>query len=149
MIPHQFADYVKFIRGTPSAYEALRIKDPNTLYYIFERESDTGVLYLGERIISQGGASSLRQLSDVLLTQNINPNSLLVYENDKWVNKTANEVISLIISPFIGATDLNPGAAGLVPQPFAGDNYKFLKGNGNWETIDTISNAEIQRILDS
>ena len=36
---------------------------------------------------------------------------------------------------FIGATADNPGRQGLVPQPLAGQNTLFLKGNGLWEKV--------------
>lgn len=36
---------------------------------------------------------------------------------------------------FVGATSAAPGSKGLVPQPAAGDNTKYLKGDGSWATI--------------
>lgn len=36
---------------------------------------------------------------------------------------------------FTGATAYNPGRQGLVPQPLAGQNTLFLKGNGIWEKV--------------
>lgn len=36
---------------------------------------------------------------------------------------------------FTGATSLTDGAAGLVPKPLAGDETKFLSGNGQWTTV--------------
>ena len=33
---------------------------------------------------------------------------------------------------FVGATSVAPGSKGLVPQPQAGDDTKFLKGDGTW-----------------
>lgn len=36
---------------------------------------------------------------------------------------------------FVGATSAAPGSKGLVPQPQAGDNTKYLKGDGTWDTI--------------
>ena len=36
---------------------------------------------------------------------------------------------------FIGATADNPGRQGLVPQPLAGQNTLFLKGNGIWDKV--------------
>jgi len=34
----------------------------------------------------------------------------------------------------VGATGVAAGAAGLVPQPQAGDDNKFLRGDGSWQT---------------
>ena len=41
------------------------------------------------------------------------------------------------VSPdvFTGATADNPGRQGLVPQPLAGQNTLFLKGNGLWDKV--------------
>lgn len=36
---------------------------------------------------------------------------------------------------FVGATSAAPGSKGLVPQPQAGDNTKFLSGDGTWKTV--------------
>lgn len=33
---------------------------------------------------------------------------------------------------FVGATSAAPGSKGLVPQPQAGDDTKYLKGDGSW-----------------
>lgn len=40
---------------------------------------------------------------------------------------------------FTGATSSTAGAAGLVPAPTAGDNMKYLSGDGTWKTINTSS----------
>ena len=40
---------------------------------------------------------------------------------------------------FVGATSAAPGSKGLVPQPQAGDDTKFLSGNGTWQTVSTGS----------
>jgi hypothetical protein len=32
------AHYVKFMRGTPSAYDALKVKNDDTLYFIYEQD---------------------------------------------------------------------------------------------------------------
>lgn len=36
---------------------------------------------------------------------------------------------------FVGATSAAPGSKGLVPQPQAGDDTKFLSGDGLWKTV--------------
>lgn len=42
-------------------------------------------------------------------------------------------------SNFTGATSQDAGAAGLVPAPAAGDDTKFLSGNGLWTTVSQYS----------
>ena len=39
------------------------------------------------------------------------------------------------VDVFTGATADNPGRQGLVPQPLAGQNTLFLKGNGIWDKV--------------
>lgn len=51
----------------------------------------------------------------------------------------SNDVISATdttYSNFTGATSSTAGAAGLVPAPVAGDDGKFLSGNGSWTAIE-------------
>lgn len=38
---------------------------------------------------------------------------------------------------FVGATSAAPGSKGLVPQPQAGDNTKFLSGDGTWKSVSS------------
>jgi hypothetical protein len=40
---------------------------------------------------------------------------------------------------FSGATNISPGRKGLVPAPMAGDQDKFLKGDGTWTTIEQVT----------
>lgn len=86
--------YVKFQRGTPTAYAALRNKDEDTLYFVSNPSDDFGILYLGERIIggSSGGSeaaySNLAQLKDIDLS-GLEDGFILIYSADrkKWVAK--------------------------------------------------------------
>lgn len=36
---------------------------------------------------------------------------------------------------FVGATSAIPGSKGIVPAPQAGDDTKFLSGDGTWKTV--------------
>lgn len=79
------ANYVKFRRGTPAAFAALATKDADCLYFISEQNATRGVLYLGDKLISGSITSniSLSDLGDILLGENITPNSLLVYDGEE------------------------------------------------------------------
>lgn len=105
------ANYVQFIRGTPTAWANLKAKDPNVLYFISEKGADSGYLYLGDKLISGGGGSGidatvlgriaalekkedadtnlLSALLDVSLSSKITGGSSLIYDGDKkkWVDK--------------------------------------------------------------
>lgn len=87
------ANYVKFQRGSKSAYENLGTRaDADTLYFISDADSSTWDLYLGTKhvgVISGGTGSnkiSLGDITNVDLT-GAKDGSLLGYDNisDKWV----------------------------------------------------------------
>ena len=125
------ANYVKFIRGTPTAYTNLLNKDADTLYFIAAAGASSGTLYLGDRII--GGASSLSQLGDVILSA-VGNRQILSYDagSNTWINTS----IETLIGTMGGASSTTAGSAGLVPAPAAGDQRKFLRGDGTWSTVD-------------
>ena len=92
--------YVKFMRGTQAAYNALAQKDPNTLYFITDGNKGFGALYLGESVISGGDivltSASLKELSDVIV-EATKENSFLVQNADgKWDNMAIADVAALI-----------------------------------------------------
>lgn len=96
----QHPNYVKFRRGSVKAYKALKYYDEDTLYFIYEEnDNDTGALYLGSRLIGcvgGGSASNISDLLDVVLTKE-KANDFLVYTEDgKWINKSPEDVASLI-----------------------------------------------------
>jgi len=81
--------YVKFVRGSKTAFEALAQKDNDTLYFIYDENELSGELYLGERLICGGvsSAGKLSDLSDIVLNE-VEANQVLIYneEQKKWVN---------------------------------------------------------------
>lgn len=64
-------NFVKFVRGTPTAYNNLQQKNPDTLYFITENNASSGKLYLGNKLIggSITGATSL--LNQLMSSQTI------------------------------------------------------------------------------
>lgn len=50
--------YVKFLKGTPSAFNKLSVKDENTLYFISEPDATTGELWLGNKLIDSTSSIS-------------------------------------------------------------------------------------------
>lgn len=148
------ANYVKFRRGTPAAFAALATKDADCLYFISEQNATRGVLYLGDKLISGSITSdiSLSDLGDILLGENITPNSLLVYdgEEQKWVNKPFSEIFNDItgsLVQMIGATSTDDGVAGIVPKPLAGDQNKFLRGDATWAEVSGLTPAQAQELV--
>ena len=50
---------------------------------------------------------------------------------------------------FVGATSAAPGSKGLVPEPQAGDNTKFLRGDGAWASNYVIHYGTFTATTDS
>ena len=136
-------NYVKFLRGTPSAYASLIQKDPDTLYFITATDATVGKLYLGNILVAGNVTAdgtniidSLGELIDVNL-QGLQSGQVLSYNGTEWVPMTLPEAVEH--SVMIGASADAAGAAGLVPVPKAGDHTKFLRGDGAWVTISDNS----------
>lgn len=134
-------NYVKFLRGTPTAFAKLSQKDNDTLYFISESDSKRGSLYLGEKLISES-VTSIEDLSNILL-ENVQEGELLSYDanSEKWINKSAIEAIGIMT----GAKTDAQGGAGLVPAPGIGQDGLFLRGDGVWATpVGSGSNVDVK-----
>lgn len=99
--------FVKFSRGLISSYNNLANKDPDTLYLVYENtNSENGLLYLGNKLISTVGNTStmsLNDLADISLSGELEDGMLLQYnahtagqvgEEGKWEAVSLSEVIS-------------------------------------------------------
>ena len=131
------AQYVKFMRGNPEAFERLSVKDTETLYFIYAAGASEGKLYLGDKLIAGGdiGSTSIDALKDVLISEGLTDNSILVYDSTKsqWVNKSLSDILTV----FVGPTASSAGVPGLVPAPPAGQTNLFLRSDGTWAPADT------------
>lgn len=83
--------YVKFMRGTPTAYDNLRTKEADTLYFISETDAVTGKLYIGDKLVNsnltmQDFQFYLSKLEDVDVS-NVEHGDLLGYNamDQKWI----------------------------------------------------------------
>ena len=127
------ANYVKFMRGTVAAYEKLTVKDDDTLYFLSNNDGKEGYLYLGTKLIAgpDDDVSSLGQLADVMITQGIDYDAILMYDSVemKWRDYSFDALI------FTPGTEILPGASGFVPAPSAGERDKFLRGDGTWASV--------------
>lgn len=144
--------YVKFIRSSVAAWANLLLTpakiDDDTLYFIYE-DSDTtkGKLYLGQRLISgvEEGDSSSVNISDIgdiyIDDETLGNKQILVYNetNDQWENTPLSDIIGEAVFVMTGASAAADGTAGLVPQPKAGQQVNFLRGDGTWAPINTSS----------
>ena len=133
----QLSGYVKFLRGTPAAWASIETKNSDTLYFIAEPNATSGQLYLGNKLISGGGSGSavtINDLQDVLIGSNIPSDAVLVYNDtdEMWEPVSLETAVASIVGPMRGATAEADGLAGLVPQPLAGQQGLFLRGDGTW-----------------
>ena len=139
--------YVKFMRGSPSAWETLlatpeKISD-DTLYFIYETNNQRkGKLYLGQKLIGGdniGGNIDISDIGDVYIDgEHLSDKQILVYNDttQQWENKSLSTIIKTAVDVMQGATSAAAGTSGLVPVPVAGDQVKFLRGDGTWVPID-------------
>lgn len=149
------AQYVKFLRGSQTAFNNLSLKDNDTLYFIEQTQNDNTVaynLYLGNKLIT----NSLQDLRDLSL-KGLAANDLLIYDNNNkvWKNIDFNSFIELLnipsISVFTGAKaateteEAKSGSSGLVPAPKAGEDNYFLKGDGTWSDLQPVILNEVNK----
>ena len=156
MINTQYGNYVKFIRGTNAAWRNIpdSEKSSDTLYFISDTGSATGKLYLGAKLISNGelsSATSLADLNDVLISEGITDQSIIVYNasKGKWENQSLLDIFLAINEVFKGASAEGEGKAGLVPAPVAGQQNLFLRGDATWAdpvagVMETIGEIQTQ-----
>jgi hypothetical protein len=138
--------YVKFLRGTPKAFDKVPVKDLDTLYFISEKDATTGKLYLGEKLISGGQVGTLDELLKNSFEGTIVNGSTIVYnaDADKWELKVTSESVSVMT----GATEEKDGVSGLVPVPTAGENKLFLQGDGTWANPIKVYETDIKTLID-
>lgn len=138
MLNTNYGNYVKFLRGSETAWEKLdnSLKSSDTLYFISNSGDDFGKLYLGSKLIANGGlssATSLEALNNVKL-ENVTDQSILVFNNSTgmWENKSILDLPTISVNIFKGASELEDGTSGLVPAPKQNEQNLFLRGDGLW-----------------
>lgn len=139
---------VKFVRGTKQQFAQIT-KENDVLYFVYDsNDSTTGELWLGNKQIGDGGVDSLSSL----ISGEAQDGNLLVYDavSQNWVQMSPDEAIRTMS----GATSDIAGQSGLVPAPKAGDQDKFLKGDGTWSkvpsniiSVDEKSLVSVENVL--
>lgn len=112
--------FVKFSRGLISDYNRLSRIDPDTLYLVYESaNSETGFLYLGTKLISSVGVSSvsLSDLTDISMPAELEDGMLLQYVDTthKWEARPIADVLS---------------------------NYEGPSGSSSIPVVDNLNNIE-------
>lgn len=147
--------YVKFIKGSLSAFNKLSEKDNSTLYFITDNETGNLSLYLGNTLISSGNIDpeelSLQDLLDVTLSEDLKSGNILTFNGANWENTSLEVLKSWLDIPEMpgemeGATESSDGLSGLVPVPTSADRKNFLSGDGKWTNIVPIIKAELETI---
>lgn len=139
---------VKFVRGTKQQFAQIT-KENDVLYFVYDsNDSTTGELWLGNKQIGDGGVDSLSSL----ISGEAQDGNLLVYDavSQDWVQMSPDEAIRTMS----GATSEIAGQSGFVPAPQAGDQDKFLKGDGTWSevpsniiSVDEKSLVSVENVL--
>ena len=124
-----FPNFVKFQRGSLNAYNALLAKDQDTLYFIFDPvDQSKGSLYLGDKLISSNvggsGASSLAELTDVVIDGAHTGDFLVKSSSGTWAAVGATAVAELII---------NTGALNVASLDIDEDVFQFNAVDGKLE----------------
>lgn len=134
------------MRGTFDAYNRLTTKNDDTLYFVYNQDSNESALYLGSRIIASAegdtiGESSIDALKDVLISENLEDKSFLMYDVKlgQWINVQKENLV------FVGATATSAGVSGFVPAPEMKQTNLFLRSDGTWATIENNSIGEVNQ----
>lgn len=149
--------YVKFVRGTVTAWNQLRAANQvydDTLYFIYKSTDATiGNLYLGTKLIGgtgSGGASSLADLTDVIVSEFSNKD-ILIYNGVSWTNGTIEDIINLNTSALeidstgaITIAGFTQAEVGTIPQKDSSGNITWV-APGNLSEITNINN-QLQNI---
>lgn len=102
-------------------------------------------IYIGASRASVESYDSILILSDFF--QGYNYKYYIIYNTIGQITygqarETGGTSIFSNITPFQGASELYQGGIGTVPAPQAGDNEKFLKGDGTWEKLPLMTGAD-------
>ena len=131
-----FNNYVKFLKGTSKAFERLKHKDSNTLYFISDDNGDVS-LYLGSELIKTSSSisvSNLEELNDIKFSSNLKANDILTYNGEQWINAE--------IPAFQGV-----GTTGLVPIPSQDLKNNFLRADGTWTDIASVISKDVENLV--
>lgn len=162
-------NFVKFQRGTTTAYNNLLTKDDDTLYFVYDKNNPSagGLLYLGTVLIGGTGSVSssiaLSDLTDIDLTD-IADGALLQYDlpANKWIAVMPEDIGA---TGGGGATSVNVGTLGenetiaqaqnrLNSSPNEGDiviisGEPYVYDGSNWQSLASSDLADRVSTLES
>lgn len=146
-------NYVRFQRGTLANYKALATKQSDTLYFVYDEDSDTTALYLGGRLITGTGeilgANNLDELNDVLISA-VADKDILQYDGTQWKNITFTNLIEQIQEQLNIAIDTSLLATKEELNKISTDLAKEVSdANNRIDNLDFISNNELNTALEA
>ena len=121
-------DNEKYLRGDGTWVQIDRSLTQEEYDALSYAEKHNGMNYF--IIDNDGDMVKLNSLVDVNITSP-SDGQVLQRSGDKWINNN--------LPNMSGATTQTAGTKGLVPAPAAGDNAKFLRGDGTWQNTPTPS----------
>lgn len=146
--------FVKFSRGYLSKYESLTTKDADTLYLVYTPDDpDKGQLYLGDRLISSPGISSisLSDLTDISIEGTPTEGMILQYNTSTNPDGGAWEAVPLadVIPDKISIQDSLPSGNDITENTLAVvDDNVYIYNGEDWEQLtdsrlaDRLTNLE-------
>lgn len=153
------SDYVKFVRGSKQAFNALLNKAADTLYFIYDPDDSTvGSLYLGSRLIGGTGSaasSSLGDLKDIVLST-VKDKQILVFDasSNSWKNGTISDILGVdavsIVKSTTGTLSLNgfdAAAANTIAIKQEDKRLGWATPTQLREVLDVFSKAEIKNLF--
>ena len=146
-------NYVRFQRGTLANYKALATKQADTLYFVYNEDSDTTALYLGGRLIAGTGeiigANNLDELNDVLISAVANKD-ILQYDGTQWKNITFANLIEQIKEQLDITIDTSLLATKEELNKVSTDLAKEVSdANSRIDNLDFISDNELNAALET
>ena len=140
-------DYVKFVRGSKAAFNALTTKKDDTLYFVYDKDNtDSGSLYIGSRLIGSTGSSttaSIKDLSDVVIST-VGNRQILVYDSasSSWKNGSLTDILGVddksIVKAAVGTLSL---------KNFATAEVGSLASKGSDGNLTWITPADLRTTL--
>ena len=151
--------FVKFLRGSSTAYQNLNVKNNDTLYFIYDNnDEEHGKLYLGSKLIGGTNAEVIENLSSLkdvkIASGSLIDGALLQYDaslEQKWKPvsiKTAIERSGAVLGSAvaIGETtnekDFDDIVEEIAPNAVEGllivvDNVPYIYDGENWQSLNS------------
>ncbi len=117
----------------PTAYNDAYLQNA----FIMPHNSDFEFVFLDRDVWHEYSVSNVTDDAFYYTNSSIQPR--LTAGSNITITGTTISATDTTYSAFTGASSLNAGTSGLVPAPAAGDDTKFLAGDGLWKTVSAYA----------